>query len=142
MANVENIKDILKSEEGFRRFAYRDSRGFLTIGYGLCIEEGKGEGMSKTIADLALGCSVRERIEQLSKILPWFENLPDKAQTVIICMSYQLGVSGVLLFRKFLDAIKNGNYEIASFEMLDSAWAHQTPDRAQRMSEIIRSLAA
>lgn len=53
-------------------------------------------------------------------------------------MAYQLGVSGVLRFRKMLEALRAGDREKAAEEALDSAWATQTPERAQRVARLIR----
>ena len=140
MANIEAIKKMLKSDEGYRRFMYRDSRGFWTIGYGLCIEEGHGEGMSELVADYALSMSVHARVDAIAMTIQFFDKLPEAAGTVLVCMSYQLGVNGLLEFHKFLAALKVGDYKTASNEMLNSAWAKQTPERAERYSEIIKNL--
>ena len=55
-------------------------------------------------------------------------------------MCYQLGVSGVSKFKKTLEYLENNEFKMASREMLDSLWARQTPNRAKKLSEIIKGL--
>ena len=47
-------------------------------------------------------------------------------------MIYQIGFAGVLRFKRMLAAMLMQNWEQASIEILDSRWAHQTPQRAKR----------
>ena len=54
-------------------------------------------------------------------------------------MAYQLGCDGLSGFKKTLGLMANGNWDQASREMLNSAWANQTPDRANRHSIVIRT---
>ena len=137
---VEEVKDILKPEEGYRRYLYKDSRGYWSIGYGLCIEEGIGEGLTESDADYLLGVSVRRRIEALEKLCGFWPRLPTDAQKVLVCMTYQLGLNGTMKFRKFLEALSVGDWQLAHDEMLNSAWARQTPERANRMADMILGL--
>ena len=53
-------------------------------------------------------------------------------------MVYQMGATGVSKFKSTLSHINNGNYEMASKEMLNSNWAKQTPDRAVRLADLVR----
>lgn len=55
-------------------------------------------------------------------------------------MIYQLGFEGVKRFKNTLSAIEEGNFNVASDEMLDSLWFRRdTPERAARESCIMRS---
>ena len=60
---------------------------------------------------------------------------------ILVEMSYQLGVNGVLKFKKMWGALKNEDYTEASKQMLDSRWAIQTPNRAKKLAEMMRSRA-
>ena len=60
-----------------------------------------------------------------------FDELPDKAQLVLVDMCYNLGLSKLLNFENMLDAIDAGNWEKASEELLDSRYALQTKRRAR-----------
>ena len=58
---------------------------------------------------------------------------------VLLSMAYQMGVGGLLKFRKMLAAIEDNDWPEAEKQALDSRWAKQTPDRAKRHAEILRT---
>ncbi len=60
-------------------------------------------------------------------------------RAALVNMVFQLGLTGVLKFRKMIQYLKVGNYEAAADEGLDSKWARQTPNRARRVTEVIRT---
>jgi lysozyme len=55
-------------------------------------------------------------------------------------MAYQLGVNGLLGFKKTLRYMSQKDWEKASVEMLDSRWAKQTQKRAEELSAKIKSI--
>ena len=59
------------------------------------------------------------------------------AKQVIIEMVFQLGIGGVSKFKKMwsYQALDNEDYGEASFQMMDSLWAKQTPNRAEKLSQ-------
>jgi lysozyme len=65
--------------------------------------------------------------------------LSPQRQGVIVEMIFQLGMSGVRGFRRMWDALRNNDYNEAGAEMIDSAWAQQTPTRAQTLAEIMKT---
>ena len=73
---------------------------------------------------------------------PWVEESNQVVQMVIINMCYQMGVSGVMKFKKALAAMKNGEWDIAATELLDSRWAKQTPNRANELADMTRGINA
>ena len=60
----------------------------------------------------------------------------------IIQMVYQLGKPRTSKFKKMWEALKKQDYSEASFQMMDSRWAKQTPSRAKSLSQIMRSCKA
>lgn len=64
--------------------------------------------------------------------------MPPEVQGVIIEMCYQIGFTGVMKFKKMIANMKDINWKGASDEMLDSLWAKQTPERANRLADIVR----
>ena len=132
--NLDRVIDSLKQEEGFDGMPYEDTLGIPTIGYGTKLP------LTKEEAEMLLKHRLEEKILELSEKEPFFLDLPAKAQEVIANMAYQLGVGGVLKFKKMWAALKKGDYQKAADEMLDSKWAKQTPNRARRLAEIMRSL--
>ena len=53
-------------------------------------------------------------------------------------MCFQMGFSGFCKFKKAISAMKEKNWKGASEEMLDSLWARQTSNRANRLATIVR----
>ena len=61
---------------------------------------------------------------------------------VVTEMVFQLGYNGTSKFKKTLKHINNGEYNLASKEMLNSKWAKQTKERAVdlSLSEIMENI--
>ena len=54
-------------------------------------------------------------------------------------MVYQIGEGGVSKFKNMWKALDTEDYGEASFQMLDSLWAKQTPARAGKLAGKMRS---
>jgi len=130
-----NLLEEIKKEEGFMGIAYNDHLGFPTIGYGtkLPLEEEEAEMLLKHRL-VKMQKELHSRLEGL--------DVPQEVWEILYHMSYQLGVSGLLRFKKMFKALQGKDFKQASLEMLDSLWARQTPNRAKRMSEMMRGVQA
>lgn len=138
--NTENLTRQLGGDEGRRSKVYKDSLGFDTIGIGRLVDAHKaGGGLRNSEMDLMLSNDIEDRVVSLSKQLPWMLWLSEARQGVLLNMSFQLGVDGLLGFKNTLQMIKEGNFEAAAKGMLQSKWASQTPARAKRLSEQMRT---
>jgi len=135
------IRD-LKDDEGFRATAYLDSEGRLTVGYGLCIDEAvPGAGIAEDEAEMIARMRARKVQRAVAAAVDGFDGLPDPVQRALVNMAYQMGVDGLRGFRNMLAAIDAGDYATAADEGLDSRWARQTPARAKKVTDMIRSAA-
>lgn len=129
----------LRGDEGVRRQAYRDHLGFLTIGVGRLIDPRKpGSGLRPAEIDYLLANDIEDRVRELTARLPWFVDLDEARQGVLLNMSFQLGVDGLLGFTTTLGHVARGEYPEAANQMLKSLWARQTPARAQRLARQMR----
>ena len=63
--------------------------------------------------------------------------LDDVRQRVLLDMAFNLGVVGLLSFKRTLGVIEAGRYELAAAMMLDSKWAGQVGQRAERLSRMM-----
>jgi lysozyme len=133
---METIKDLLIKHEGLRLFAYKDTVGKTTIGVGRNLDD---RGISKEEALIMLDRDIEDFTQQLSERLFWFDQQPDKVKIVLINMAFNMGLAGLLTFRNTLEHIKNGQYDLASKEMLQSKWASQVGKRAIELSNILKS---
>lgn len=130
----------LRADEGERPCVYKDSLGLWTIGVGRLVDPSKpGAGLRSEEISFLLNNDVDDRIEALTRKLPWFQNLDDARRGVLLNMSFQLGVDGLLGFGNTLQLVMQGKYENAAHAMLQSLWAKQTPQRAQRLADQMRS---
>lgn len=130
-----NIVRQLNGDEDRRRQVYRDSLGFWTIGVGRLVDPSKpGSGLRDSEMDFMLANDIEDRVRALSARLPWFLNLDEARQGVLINMSFQLGVEGLLAFVNTLKLVAAGQYAEAARAMMQSKWARQTPERAERLA--------
>jgi lysozyme len=118
---------------------YQDSRGFWTIGVGHCIDRCiAGAGISAPVSAQLLEQDIARAELDLDYHLPWWRELTDVRQRVLLNMAFNLG-DRLLGFRKALTAMQGGDWSTAATEMLDSQWAAQVGPRAQRLAEAMRS---
>lgn len=130
----------LKSDEGVKATVYKDHLGWDTIGVGRLVDARKpGAGLRPSEIEFLLQNDIDDRIEALTRRLPWFQNLDDARRGVLLNMSFQLGVDGLLGFKNTLALVESGDYMGAARNMLQSKWAAQTPVRANRMAEQMRT---
>ena len=137
---IEQLTTQLRRDEGQRPLAYQDHLGFLTIGVGRLIDSRKpGAGLRPDEIDYLLRNDINDRVAALRKALPWFLALDEARQGVLINMAFQLGTAGLLGFKSTLALITAGKYAEASEQMLKSKWATQTPARAKRLAEQMKT---
>lgn len=136
--DYNKCKDLLVKHEGIILHAYQDSLDFWTIGVGRLIDARRGGGISTKEAMYLLDNDIEEKVEDLNKVIPWWKDLSDNVQIVLVNMTFNLGINGLLGFHHFLEALKNRNYEDASRYMLESRWAGQVGDRAIELSNMIK----
>lgn len=136
----QELKRQLKGDEGVKACVYKDHLGFDTIGCGRLVDSRKpGAGLRPVEIDFLLQNDIEDRTGQLTKRLPWFENLDEVRQGALLNMAFQLGVDGLLGFKNTLKMVEDGRYSEAADNMLLSKWAQQTPARAKRMAEQMRT---
>jgi GH24 family phage-related lysozyme (muramidase) len=136
--NLEEVKEHIKEEEGYRDTIYKDTLNFATIGYGhLVLPRDKfKEGIKYSHKELEKVFEydfaiAKQDMESLTKDL----DIVDGAKEILIHMLFQLGKPKVMKFKKMFEALKNKRYDMAKLEMLDSLWAKKhTPARAERLA--------
>ena len=131
---ISELTQQLNRDEGRKKAAYQDHLGFWTIGVGRLIDSRKGGGLCDDEMDYLLRNDINDRIDALTRALPWFQNLDDARKGVLLNMAFQMGTDGLLAFKNTLAEIRAGDYSTASEMMLQSKWAKQTPERAMRLA--------
>jgi lysozyme len=136
MDAISTATDLLKQEEGFKKFPYKDTMGNLTIGYGLALYK---HGIPEPLAAIITSYILANEIEPQLKTLTWYQNLDSIRQSIILDMAYQLGVGGLLAFNSMIACLANKDYNGAADDLLKSLLAKQVPIRTQKHAQIIRT---
>lgn len=123
----------LKRDEGLRLVMYLDSVGVPTVGYGHNLKT----PITETAAHVILEDDVQKVFDRLDVHLPWVALLDPVRQRVVENMAFNLGIAGLLKFRKMLEALKVGDYRRAQLEMRESEWSDQVGDRAERLMKMM-----
>jgi lysozyme len=133
--DIEALKDQLILHEGLKLEPYECTAGKLTIGVGRNIED---IGITEDEARYLLDNDILRVCDELDRNLPWWRDLSDARQRVLVDMVFNLGISRFMQFQNTIAAIESGDYDLASKEMLDSRWADQVGNRAKTLSRMMR----
>ena len=133
-ATTQMLLEHLKLEEGFSPTVYSDTTDHLTIGYGWNLDN---RPMTEREASFVLEDQVTEINQRVCRELRFYWELPEPVKLAVVAMAFQLGLNGLLGFKKMLHALQCEDWERASREALDSKWAKQTPARAKRVAALI-----
>jgi len=107
-----------------------------TIGYGTTGPDvNRSTVWTQAQAYSRLLIKLGEAQRDLTTHLPWWRTLNDPRQDVLAMMVYQMGLGGLLEFKRALAAMQMSDWPEAAAEMLDSDWANQTPARAMRLAK-------
>lgn len=130
-------QQLIEREEGRVAHVYPDSRKLWTIGIGCLVDPSvPGAGLCDEAIDVQFAHdSARARKDAAN--LPGFQRCNDVRQAVLVSMCFQLGsLEG---WPKFKAALSLGDFDMAAREGLNSAWAKQTPQRAQRQMAMLKT---
>ncbi len=135
--NKSKLAEELKRDEGIVLHAYSDHLGYTTIGIGRLIDKRKGGGITDAEALHLLANDIDKIARDLDACLTFYKHLDDTRQRALCNMCFQLGLGGLLGFRKMLAAVGIEDWEEACNQAMDSLWAVQTPERAGRVATMI-----
>lgn len=124
----------LRLHEGERLKPYRCTAGKLTIGVGRNLED---RGITAQESAYLLNNDITSTQAALLKALPWVGDLDEVRQRVLIDMAFNMGMGTLLTFKNTLGAIQRGEYVRGAAMMLDSRWAKQVGQRAERLSRMM-----
>jgi lysozyme len=137
---ADRVREQTVEEEGRSQYAYTDSEGYLTIGIGrLCDKKKPGSGLALFEQDWLFGNDFERVLKEIDARMPWVNELDEARKGAIFQMVFQMGVSGVLKFVNSLALLRAKRYEAAADNFLLSLWAKQTPNRARRVTQQIRT---
>lgn len=149
MLSNDEIIQRLVFHEGCVLKVYICPAGYQTIGVGrnletnpLTNEELKvcgdyRHGITKNAAFYLLRNDIERVVKDCKKKISFWEQLDDERKYALLDMCFQLGLGGLLKFKKMLKAMGVGNFKEAAAQCLDSQYAKQTPSRAKRIAKTI-----
>lgn len=137
----QQISKLLELHEGRRRFPYPDTVGKMTIGVGFNLDD---VGLYDNEIDFILNNRIEQVILYLEKTLPFFHELDEVRQAVLVDMCYNLGPEpfdgdGFKDWPIFVQQIQDGDFKAASENMKKTKWASQVKGRATRLSKMMET---
>ena len=140
MAQLMRHEGANKDKDGLHR-AYRCAAGKLTIGYGHNLDANPIRGLNaqsritEQEAQRILSNDIAATWVQVQKSLPWLWQVDAFARkAALINMTFNLGLKGMLGFKKALDHMEHGRWEAAGYELRESRWAIQVGQRARELA--------
>lgn len=134
--NRELLVYELSRDEDVHTKPYKDSVGKLTIGVGRNLDD---KGLSKAEINILLNNDINDCESDLDRDMPWWRQLNDNRQRVLLNMCFNLGITRLKGFKSMLRDIQNGLYDQAAVEMIDSLWARQVGGRAVRLAKLMKN---
>ena len=134
--HYRELKKRIKKNEGFSLKPYKDQLGYLTIGYGHLILPNETHLLKNKTNKLQLNSIFDQDFERALGDYKRFikqkhHNRKDKE--LLIEMTYQMGAKRVLKFKKLISNMKKNKKHLVCFEMMDSLWYTQTPNRVKNL---------
>ena len=140
--DLERLAKQIDIDEGYRKSAYQDTEGYWTVGHGFLIDEQLDAGLTyeESMAILTQ-FRIPAVVQELKERVDFWDALPPEGKEALANMAFNLGWPRLSKFKNMLSALSEGRYHKAADEALDSKWAEQVGDRAQRIAEQFRACA-
>lgn len=146
--NLDKLREEIAADEGVKLEIYLDHLGLPTVGighlirnndpeYGLPVGTPITEERMKELFD----ADVQSVIEDCEKLFSGFDDLPEEVQHILANMMFNMGYNRLSQFKMLRAAIADADWIDAASQMLDSRWARQVPNRANRLIERMKAVA-
>ena len=139
--NLNKLQKQIMFEEGVKYEIYNDHLGYKTFGVGHLVratdpenEMEVGTKVSKMRVAECFEADLYVAINDMEKFTEGME-IDDNIKECVTEMVFQLGLPRLNKFKKFKQALLDGDIETAQAEMKDSLWYRQTTNRADRLIE-------
>lgn len=128
----DQVVEMIRRHEGYSEKVYLDTVGVPTVGYGHALIVGSHippeVGHSLLHQDIRIAWHDYDTLDL---------DIDSYRKGVVVNMLFNLGRPRLLKFKKFLAALREKDYDLASKEMLDSKWATQVKGRAVELAEMM-----
>ncbi len=127
----------LKLDKGWQPKPYWNAQGSMMIGTKRTLN-GTGSISTDEANYLLMNDIIKVQL-QLDRHCPWWRKLDAIRMRILENMGFNLGISGLLKFKKMLAALQEGKYDEAAKEMENSKWARDVKGRAVRLMKEMRT---
>ncbi len=143
MNELQLIADLVR-DEGEKLRPYKDTVDKWTIGVGRNLTD---RGISPQESRMLLQNDLSIVYRSLTTLLPWWKELDEVRQRALCNMCFNLGIAGLLRFKKMLKALETKNWDEAAnqakYEDPEakkfSKWFTQVGPRAIRIVHMLQT---
>lgn len=136
------MKTYIKKNEGSnivngRHMPYKCTAGKITIGYGRNLTD---KGISEYEANIMLDADIADASADLRKIFTdeELESLSFNRKMALTDWMFNCGLSVASTFKKFIQAIKDKDWEEAARQLKDSNYYKQVTSRAEKNMDLLK----
>jgi len=137
---TDRLREELKIDEGCKYEIYLDHLGLPTFGIGHLVTD-QDQEYQKEVGTLVDEIRVNEVFEQdvhitigeCKKLFEDWDSLPEEVRLILANMMFNMGRPRLSKFKKMIQAIRDGNWLEAGYQMKDSRWYKQVTNRADRL---------
>ena len=145
--DIDKLREELKEDEGCKYEIYLDHLGLPTFGIGHLVtewdqeyEKEVGTEVSEERVNNCFVADIHGTIKDCNILYSNFSEIPGEVQLILANMMFNLGRPRLSKFVRMREAVNKGDWQEAKIQMLDSKWAKQVPNRANRLSERMGSV--
>jgi lysozyme len=132
----ERVKAKIELEEGSENKMYRCPAGFNTIGIGHNLA---ANPISDNAIDVIFRDDLSNVVRELDEYFPWWVNAPEDVRVVLMDLTFNMGMPTLRKFKNTMKMIERGEYMRASYALLNSRYAKQVKNRANRNAVMLRN---
>jgi lysozyme len=134
MSLKTKLREVLIKHEGWKNFPYLDTVGKTTIGVGFNLSD---RGLPDAVISQLLDSDMEYFNQKLTETFSWYAQLSMPRKVVLASVAFNLGLKGLMGFKKMLDAMAKKDYAEAARQLLDSKAASQTGTRYNDLARIL-----
>ena len=145
--DLDKLQEQLAEDEGCKYEIYLDHLGYKPFGVGHLVratvpenDMEVGSEVSKERVDECFKTDIAITIEDCNVLYTNFNDIPEEAQLILANMMFNLGRPRLSRFLNLKVAVDDEDWIEASIEMMDSKWARQVPNRAERLCKRMEKL--
>jgi len=133
--NIERLRKQITKHEGIEYKLYKCTSDKWTIGVGRNLDD---RGISHDTAMQMLDEDIDICINELQQTVSYWDDLPERVQEALVNLCFNMGIKRLMAFKKTFGYLREGMFDKAADELLDSRYANQVGQRAIDVAHMIR----